>query len=244
MATSTSGLTAPCRGCLVRFLRRGDIDFEHPRDTFQLTMRSPGQARRPKSNGTLSVRARGSISLHDDASSLRESRSPHTARQRINLFSGRVVLVSVLSLPDPQAAVPQKLEMMRVDSECAITSGGDGYVYLVRVTSERLIIGATVFFSSGLATASRRRRFCVAQVRRPMRRASPATCGLERQSLAVRTGMELLSLGTGIQTKPTRDDVAISKFLLWTRLPCFFEVSVGKYLLPSDLQRRPDAGKN
>ena len=146
---------------------------------------------------------------------LRGIRGDHTSRDEESTCSAaESVLCSVLSLPDPQAAVPQKLEMIRADGECAITSGGDGYAYLVRVTSERLIIGATVFLSSGLATASRRRGVCVAQARRPMRRASPSTCGLERQSLAVRTGMELLSFGTGIQTKPTRDDVAISKFVL------------------------------
>ena len=92
-STSTSGLTAPCRGCLVRFFLRGDKDFEHPRGTFQLTMNSPGQARRPKSNATPSVGAPDSISLHDAAPAQRDSRRPHIARRRINLFSGGVVLV-------------------------------------------------------------------------------------------------------------------------------------------------------
>ena len=93
MTTSISGLTAP-RGCLVRFLRRRDIDFEHPRGTFQLTMHSPGRARPPKSNATPSVGAPGSISLHDAASAQRDiARRRNIARRRINLFSGEVVLV-------------------------------------------------------------------------------------------------------------------------------------------------------
>ena len=112
-------------------------------------------------------------------------------------------MCGVLSLPDPLATVRQKLEMIRTDDE--YTCGGNGYAYLIRVTSERLIIGVVVlFFSPAPVTASRRQRVSVAEVRRPMRRASPTTCEVERLAVPFSTSMELLSEGSGIQTNPTR----------------------------------------
>ena len=93
--------------------------------------------------------------------------------------------------------------MIRTDDE--YICGGNGYAYLIRVTSERLIIDAVVFFfSPGPVTASCRQRVSVAQVRRPMRRASPTTCEMELLAVPFTTSMELLSEGAGIQTNPTR----------------------------------------
>ena len=56
-------------------------------------MRSPGQARRPKTSATLSVGTSDYIALHRAAFAQRDSRRPHIARRRINLFSDGVVLV-------------------------------------------------------------------------------------------------------------------------------------------------------
>ena len=69
----------------------------------------------------------------------------HTSRDEESICSAtESFLCGVLSLPDPLATVRQKLEMIRTDDE--YTCGGNGYAYLIRVTSERLIIGAVVFF--------------------------------------------------------------------------------------------------
>ena len=113
MTTSISDLTAPCRTVwCASFVEK--ILISNILKTFQLTMHSPGYTRRPKTSATLSVGTSGFISLHRAAFAQRDSRRPHIARRRINLFSDRVVLVRCFVAA-------------RSASDCPTKAGNDTY---------------------------------------------------------------------------------------------------------------------
>ena len=123
----------------VRFLRRRDIDFEHPY-TFQLESASSwtSEATKNKRDSDWDVRL--------DFTSprcIRTERFAATTQRRVNLFSGRVVLVQCCVFVAVRSA-RRKLE--RTDGEWANTCGEMDMPCLIRVNWERLFIGATVFF--------------------------------------------------------------------------------------------------
>ena len=103
MTSSIPDLTAPCRTVWCASF-----------GTFQLTMHSPEMTRRPKTSATLSVGTSDFISLHRAAFVQRDSRRPHIARRRINLFSDGVVLVRCFVAA-------------RSASDCPTKAGNDTY---------------------------------------------------------------------------------------------------------------------
>ena len=145
-------------GCLVRFLRRGDIDFEHPlaSSSWRCILLD---RRDDRKQARLWVLGRQALLHFTALHSHRGIRDDHTSRDEESICSAaESFLCRALSLSDPLATVRQKLEVIRTDHE--YYCGGNGYAYLIRVTSERLIIGAVFFFTMSGHSLAQTQDFC------------------------------------------------------------------------------------